>query len=150
MSMFDDLQKLKDREETERQAAQQALPATRPMLPKPPPAKPATKQLTTSRGPQPRTVPVADATTEVPPMESNSEPAPQFDITEIAFRPDTFIFTEEEFNALWDLKQELRRTYDLRLATKQNIIRCALHCLVEDFRRNKERSFVVQRLRNKQ
>lgn len=71
-----------------------------------------------------------------------------FDINEKPYRKDSFLFTTEEFEALEDLKLELRRKFDLR-ATKNDLARCALHNLVEHYRRHKEGSFVVQRLKNK-
>jgi len=71
-----------------------------------------------------------------------------FDINREPFRNNTFIFTEEELWALEDTKVELKRKYELR-ATKYDLIRCGLHMLIEDYRQNKDQSFIVERLRKK-
>ena len=71
-----------------------------------------------------------------------------FDLNQKPYRKDSFLFTTEEFEALEDLKLELRRKFDLR-ATKNDLARCAIHDLIQDYKRHKEGSVVVQRLRNK-
>lgn len=71
-----------------------------------------------------------------------------FDLNEKPYRKDSFLFTTEEFEALEDLKLELRRKFDLRV-TKNDLARCALHYLTEDYKRHKDTSVVVKRLRNK-
>ena len=70
---------------------------------------------------------------------------PAFSLDEKPYRKDSFLFTSEEFEALEDLKLELRRQFDLR-ATKNDIARCALHHLVEDYRHKGPDSAVIRRL----
>ena len=72
-----------------------------------------------------------------------------FDINQQAHRSNTFVFTDEELWALEDAKIELRRKYDLEKVTKYDIVRCALHCLLEDYRDRKGQSFLVRRLSRK-
>lgn len=71
-----------------------------------------------------------------------------FDINNKPYRKDSFLFTTEEFEALEDLKLELRRKFDLRV-TKNDLARCAFHHLIEDYKLHKDGSMVLQRLRNK-
>lgn len=71
-----------------------------------------------------------------------------FDIEETPTHKDSFLFTEAEFEALEDLKLEFRRRYDTKI-TKNDIARSALHLLVQDYRENKERSFLGKRFLRK-
>ena len=77
-----------------------------------------------------------------------SEVGQIFDLNDKPYRKDSFLFTTEEFEALEDLKLELRRKLDLR-ATKNDLARCAIHHLIEDYKRHKDGSLVVRRLRTK-
>lgn len=63
-------------------------------------------------------------------------------------RKDSFLFTNEEFEALEDLKLDLRRRFAIR-ATKNDIVRCALQHLIEDCRSNGELSIAVRRFRTR-
>ena len=60
----------------------------------------------------------------------------------------TFKFTDDELDALDDLKRDLKRQLDLK-TTKQNLVRYALHRLIEEFTQQGEASWLVQQLRNK-
>lgn len=71
-----------------------------------------------------------------------------FDLTVTPYRKDSYLFTDHEFEALEDLKLELRRSFDLK-ATKQDIARCAMGYLLEDYHRNGEASFIVRHLKTK-
>jgi hypothetical protein len=71
-----------------------------------------------------------------------------FDLSVTPYKNDTFIFTNEELYAIEDLKTELMRKLDLK-TTKYDIVRCAIHCLVEDYRQHGEESHIVQRVRKK-
>jgi hypothetical protein len=71
-----------------------------------------------------------------------------FDINENPHRKDSFLFTDKEFEALEDLKLELKRKFDLK-ATKNVIARCALQHIFEDYEQNKENSIVVRILKNR-
>src|SRR5687767_12101547 len=55
----------------------------------------------------------------------------QFDITEEPYTQATFKFTDDELDALDDLKRVLKRQRNLR-TTKQNLVRYALHRLIEE------------------
>ncbi len=65
-----------------------------------------------------------------------------FDISVKPYRKDSFLFTDEEFEALEDLKLELRRTHDLP-ATKNDIVRAALHAALEDYARERGSSRIA-------
>jgi hypothetical protein len=71
-----------------------------------------------------------------------------FDINENPHRKDSFLFTDKEFEALEDLKLELKRKFDLK-ATKNVIARCALQHIFEDYQQNKENSIVVRILKKR-
>ena len=47
-----------------------------------------------------------------------------------------------------DMKLQLRRLLDMK-ASKQDIIRCAVQHILEDFRKNPETSIIVGRLKQK-
>lgn len=82
-------------------------------------------------------------------QRSQPEEAAPFDINNSRpYRNDTFAFTTEELEAVEDLKLELRRRLDLK-ATKNDIVRCAIHTLVEDHRRSGTNSIIVRRLSRK-
>jgi hypothetical protein len=70
----------------------------------------------------------------------------RFDSSARADQKYTLAFTDEELEALEDLKLELRRRYDMK-TTKTDLVRCGLWDLIEDFRRHGEQSRVLKRLR---
>jgi hypothetical protein len=70
----------------------------------------------------------------------------RFDTAARADQKYTLAFTDEELEALEDLKLELRRRYDVR-TTKTELVRCGLWDLIEDHRRNGEQSRALKRLR---
>lgn len=71
-----------------------------------------------------------------------------FDINVKPYRKDSFLFTDDEFEAMEDLKLELKRIHDLP-ATKNDIARIALQRLFEDYARRGGASAVVSRLAQK-
>ncbi|MCA9852249.1 MAG: hypothetical protein KC482_01390 [Dehalococcoidia bacterium] len=71
-----------------------------------------------------------------------------FDINTKPYRKDSFLFTDDEFEALEDLKLELKRNYDLP-ATKNDIARIALQRLYEDYADAGATSAIVSRLQRK-
>jgi hypothetical protein len=75
-----------------------------------------------------------------------SAPVPVFDLSVKPYRKDSFLFTDEEFEAMEDLKLELRRMFDLK-STKQDVARCAIGYLLEDYKRHGPASIVVNRLK---
>jgi hypothetical protein len=81
-------------------------------------------------------------------LENPAADGSGFDLTITPYKNDTFLFTNEELYAIEDLKTELKRKLDLK-TTKYDIVRCAIHCLMEDYRQRGEKSHIVQRVRKK-
>ena len=71
-----------------------------------------------------------------------------FDLNIEPYKKGTFIFTYEELDAVDDLKKELKRRMDLP-ATQYDIVRGAIHIIVEDYRKHGADSLIVQRIRQK-
>lgn len=69
----------------------------------------------------------------------------RFDLGERPLYKVTYPLTQEEVEALEDLKLELSRALDTAI-TKNELLRAALHLLVEDYVANGEQSYVVQKL----
>ena len=67
---------------------------------------------------------------------------------EVPVLKNSFLFTEEEWDLLEDLKIDLRRTYGLK-ATKNDLVRAAVRFLAEDYHRRREASFAVKKLSRK-
>ena len=80
--------------------------------------------------------------------EASKERKIRFNLADSPTRKDSFLFTEQEFEALEDLKLELRRKHDVKV-TKNDLARCALHLLVEDYETNRERSFLGRKFLGK-
>jgi len=80
--------------------------------------------------------------------QGNTVPARRFDIRDAASERYTLTFTIEELEALEDVKLELRRWFGVK-TQKYNIIRHALHELIEDFERNGEQSILLRRVKQK-
>jgi hypothetical protein len=81
-------------------------------------------------------------------LENPTTDVSGFDLAITPYKNDTFIFTNEELYAIEDLKTELKRKLDLK-TTKYDIVRCAIHWLVEDYQQRGEESHIVQRVRKK-
>ena len=81
-------------------------------------------------------------------LEKAATEAKGFDLNTTPYKNDTFVFTTEELEAIEDIKTELRRRLDLR-ATKNDIVRCGIHSIVEDYRLRGADSLIVHRIRNK-
>jgi hypothetical protein len=81
-------------------------------------------------------------------LELAASEALEFDLNITPYKNDTFAFTTEELEAIEDIKTELRRRLDLQ-ATKNDIVRCGIHSIVDDYRRRGAESLIVQRIRNK-
>jgi hypothetical protein len=71
-----------------------------------------------------------------------------FDLNIKPYRKGTYLFTDEELYAIDDLKKDLKRRMDLS-STQYDIVRSAVHSIVEDFRQRGEESFIVQHIRKK-
>jgi hypothetical protein len=73
-----------------------------------------------------------------------------FDLNLPTEKSHTFAFTFEELWALEEVKTGLSRLLGLdQRITKIDIIRCALHMIVDDYRQHGEQSFIVDRFKNK-
>jgi hypothetical protein len=84
---------------------------------------------------------------ETSPPDSTTSPS-AFDLDAKPYRKDSYLFTDREFEAMEDLKTELRRKHELK-ATKNDIARCAIGIVISDFQRNRDRSLIVRHLRAK-
>ncbi|MDP9381211.1 MAG: hypothetical protein M3Q29_13885 [Chloroflexota bacterium] len=68
---------------------------------------------------------------------------------DMPYKKETFLVTEGEYEGMEDLKTQLRRRYDLR-ATKNDILRCALQLLLENYEGGPEESRIVMFVREKE
>lgn len=148
MASNDPFRGIKLSEQASTPGVEQRLFSTPPSAPTPEPQKPVEK-------PSP---PAAAPTPEV----ASSKPAPDRKISLLpgslattAFRLDdealykaSYVFTPQELEALEDLKLELKRELDAKV-TKNDLIRAALHMLVEDYRAHVQDSFVVRKIRRR-
>lgn len=104
---------------------------------------------------EPVVVPPPQPPAAMPPHAAAATPAtelappdlPAFDLSDPADKTNTYSFTKDELWAINDLVRELDRAYDIQV-TRYNLVRLAVHQLIEDFRRTKEQSFAYQRLRH--
>jgi hypothetical protein len=71
-----------------------------------------------------------------------------FSLDDEALYKASYVFTIGKLEALEDLKLELRRELDSKV-TKNDLVRAALHVLVDDYRRAGDRSLVVRMLRGR-
>jgi len=78
-------------------------------------------------------------------------PAPSvraFDLAEPALFNATYRYTEEELNALEDLKGEIHRDLDMKV-NKNDLVRSALHMLLEDYQAKREKSYAIEKMRKR-
>jgi hypothetical protein len=68
-----------------------------------------------------------------------------FNLDDEALYKASYVFTIQELEALEDLKLELRRELDSKV-TKNDLIRTALHMLVEDYREKSSDSYVHRKI----
>src|SRR5947209_8289157 len=87
---------------------------------------------------------------QTPPTQPKRPDAPTAEPLDLADYPTknaTFPVTDQESLALDELKLTINRTYQPPLTvTKDRLLRLAIHCLVDDFQRNGEKSFAVRKL----
>ena len=88
---------------------------------------------------------VAQPTSPIPPPASLNR---TFNINELPLYKASYLFTLDELEALEDLKLELRRVLDTK-TTKNDLIRAALHMLVEDYRANRSQSYAVRKAKRR-
>jgi hypothetical protein len=77
----------------------------------------------------------------------HAEQAP-LDLSRRPDRQNTYAFTIEELEQLEDLKIEVTRVHRITV-TRNDLIRCALHMLLNDYQHRGEQSSVLKRLRQK-
>ena len=114
-------------------------PVNQPIPPDTAPKNPVTPQPSKPVTPQPRIQSPAELPTPRPALF-------KFDLEAKADQKYTTYFTEQEQELLDDLKIDVRRRYGHKTA-KQDIIRCALADLVEDFQSHGADSRFIQRLK---
>jgi hypothetical protein len=118
--------------------------------PTPVPEKPAPQEVQEKEeAPKPRPAAPVKLQKRAPIKPATGE-AKGFDLNLPTEKSHTFAFTFEELWALEELKTGVSRLLglDLRI-TKIDIIRCALHMIVDDYRQRGEQSFIVDRFKNK-
>lgn len=71
-----------------------------------------------------------------------------FNLDDQPYRKDSFLFTSEEFEKFDDVKLDLRRSHDIK-ATKNDLARCAMGYLIEDYERRGSDSELVKRLQRR-
>ena len=74
--------------------------------------------------------------------------SPRFSLNEQPLYKASYQFTQEELNALEDLKLELRRENDSKV-TKNDLIRSALHLLLDDHTANGSHSYASRKTRHR-
>ncbi|GEM_PF-2195774 len=81
-------------------------------------------------------------------LEGKREVGQLFNLSDKPARKDSFLFTDEEFEAMDDLKLDLRRVHGLK-ATKNDLARCGLGFLLDDYNHRGDKSELVTRVRQK-
>jgi hypothetical protein len=71
-----------------------------------------------------------------------------FDINNEALYKASYVFTQSELEALEDLKLELRRERDNKIS-KNDLVRAAVHMLVEDYKESGDSSYLIRKIRKK-
>jgi hypothetical protein len=91
---------------------------------------------------------VSQKTRELGNVETATTEVLEFDLNIEPYKKGTFLFTYEELDAVDDLKKQMKRRMDLP-ATQYDIVRGAIHIIVEDYRQRGQESLIVQRMRQK-
>jgi hypothetical protein len=81
-------------------------------------------------------------------VETTATEVLEFDLNIEPYKKGTFLFTYEELDAIDDVKKQMKRRMDLP-ATQYDIVRGAIHIIVEDYRQRGTESLIVQRMRQK-
>ena len=153
--MFSELASIRQEEQSAPPPA--PVRAARPAARKRPdqPAAPAAPPfLSQAAPPDPAIPPAADPTARAAsdpvslPQAAPASPAPAtFDLADYPTRTVTFPVTDQERLMLDELKLEITRLYQpTTTATKERLLRLAIHHLVEEYHQHGAASFVVQRL----
>ena len=65
-----------------------------------------------------------------------------FDLSEEAYRKDSFFFTDDEFNAIVDLKITIARKEGIKI-TKTDLARIAFKLLMDNYLKEGEKSLII-------
>lgn len=74
--------------------------------------------------------------------------AARFHLGDDAFFNATYRFSEDELNALEDMRLEIRRDSDVKVS-KNDLVRSSLHMLLEDYIKNREESYASRKVRKR-
>ena len=114
----------------------------------PEPRKPAEKPPSpSSPAPQKPESPLAAPTPKIRFVPA-SLASSTFDLDDEALYKASYVFTIRELEALEDLKLELKRELDSKV-TKNDLVRAALHMLVEDYRDKDQQSYVYRKIKRR-
>jgi hypothetical protein len=91
---------------------------------------------------------VSRETKKVGIVETTAPEVLEFDLNIEPYKKGTFLFTYEELDAIDDVKKQMKRRMDLP-ATQYDIVRAAIHIIIEDYRQHGQDSLIVQRMRRK-
>jgi hypothetical protein len=92
--------------------------------------------------------PDAKETRQLDKVASAAADTQGFDLNIQPYKKGTFLFTNEELYAIDDVKKDLKRRLDLS-ATQYDIVRSAVHTIVEDYRQRGSESTLVQHIKRK-
>lgn len=122
------------------------------------PPPPLDQQLFVYKKPIPEPVPKPTVEPEQPKTKPSPLPTPadlkppsldkQFDLSEDALYQANFRFTLDEKEVLEDLKLQLSRELDSRV-DKNDILRLGLHMLMQDYKDNGDRSYLIKKLKKR-
>src|SRR5215211_8118736 len=120
------------------------MPAIRP-----PQTEQAPVEATASRSLEPPPTPPAESADR--PLDAADTPAapatePNADLSEMPYRKHSCLLTPAEFNALDELKVALRKRYNGTI-TKENLTRCAIRYMLDDYQANGDESPVLTPLK---
>lgn len=148
--MFSELNDLEQRRPTPPPlpATPGAARAPQPPTPSAEPLKRGTAQPRNSASPEPRIRASAEPHTHHQPAGVPPITSAEFDLARRPDKPHGFLWTEQELWALEDMKKDLERRHG-RQTSMQELIRCALHMLVEDYRAHGRDSVALSRLTTK-
>lgn len=146
MAGNDPFRGIKLSEQAHAQGLEQRLFAPTPPTRAAEPQKPAEKPPVAPKSSTPKPEapqPAAAAKVSLKPASLTSA---AFNLDDEALYKASYVFTPQELEALEDLKLELKRELDSKV-TKNDLVRAAIHMLVEDYRTHFSRSYVVRKIK---
>jgi len=114
----------------------------------PEPQKPVEKPATAPKPPTPGPETPKPAPAPKVSLRPASLASLSFNLDDEALYKASYVFTIQELEALEDLKLELKRELDAKV-TKNDLIRTALHMLVEDYQAHNRQSYVFRKVRRR-